>query len=65
MTCAANCGPLSEMMASGNPVRFHTLSSSSWLVCSAVIVLLQEDKIIALCNTAAGVFLNSTKSRVT
>ena len=48
VTCAANCGPLSEMMASGNPVRFHTLSSSSWLVCSAVIVLLQGDKIIAL-----------------
>ena len=48
MTCAANCGPLSEMMASGNPVRFHTLSSSSWLVCSAVMVLLQGDKIIAL-----------------
>ena len=48
VTCAANCGPLSEMMASGNPVHFHTLSSSSWLVCSAVIVLLQGDRIIAL-----------------
>ena len=35
-------------MASGNPVHFHTLSSSSWLVCSAVMVLLQGDKMIAL-----------------
>ena len=48
VTCAANCGPLSEMMASGNPVHFQTLSSSSWLVCSAVMVLLQGDKMIAL-----------------
>ena len=48
VTCAANCGPLLEMMASGNPVHFQILSSSSWLVCSAVMVLLQGDKMIAL-----------------
>ena len=48
VSCAANCGPLSEMIASGNPVHFQTLSSNSWLVCSAVMVLLQGDKIIAL-----------------
>ena len=48
VTCATNCGPLSEIMASGNPVCFYMLSSSSWLVCSAMMVLLQGDKIIAL-----------------
>ena len=48
VTCATNCGPLSEMMASENLVCFHMLSSNSWLVCSAVMVLLQGDKIIAL-----------------
>jgi len=39
VTCAANCGPQSEMIALGMPVLFQTLPTSSWLVCSAVIVL--------------------------
>src|SRR6266705_253390 len=29
-------------------VRFHTLSMRSWLVCSAVMVVLQGDRMIAL-----------------
>ena len=48
MTCAANCGPRSEMIALGKPIRFQMLSTSNWLVCSAVIVLWQGDSIIAL-----------------
>src|ERR1700742_2658779 len=48
VTCAANWGPRSEIILRGNPVRFHTLSRRSWLVCSAVIVLRHGDKIIAL-----------------
>ena len=48
MTCAANCGPQSEIIAKGKPVRFHILSRSSWLVSTAVIFLLQGERIIAL-----------------
>jgi hypothetical protein len=48
VTCAANWGPRLEMIVSGKPVRFHTLSIRSWLVCSAVIFLWQGDKMIAL-----------------
>ena len=48
VTYAANCGPLSEMMTSGNPVCFHMLSNSNWLVCSVVMVLLHRDRIMAL-----------------
>jgi hypothetical protein len=36
------------MIALGKPVHFQTLSTSSWLVYSAVMVLLQGDKMIAL-----------------
>src|SRR5947209_19942699 len=48
VTCVANCGPQSEIIALGKPVHFQTLSTSNWLVCSAVIVLLQGDRMIAL-----------------
>src|SRR5437588_7473884 len=48
VTCAANCGPRSEIIALGKLVRFQTLSTSNWLVCSAVMVLLQGDRMIAL-----------------
>jgi len=48
VTCAANCGPRSDIIVKGKPVRFHTLSIRSWLVCSAVIVALQGDRMIAL-----------------
>src|SRR5579863_3842953 len=48
VVCAANCGPRSEIMVRGKPVCFHMLSNSSWLVCSAVMVLWHRDKIIAL-----------------
>ena len=48
VTCAANCGPRSEIITAGNPVRFHTLSSSNWLVSIAVIFLFQGERIIAL-----------------
>jgi hypothetical protein len=48
ITCAANCGPLSKMIALGKPVCFQTLSTSSWLVYSTVMVLLQGDRMIAL-----------------
>src|SRR5437660_9823295 len=48
VTYAANCGPQSEMIALGKLVHFQILSTSSWLVCSAVMVLLQEDRMIAL-----------------
>ena len=41
MTCAANWGPQSAIIALGKPIHFQTLSTSSWLVCSAVIVLWQ------------------------
>src|SRR6266705_589405 len=36
------------MIVKGKPVRFHTLFIRSWLVCSAVIVALQGDRMIAL-----------------
>jgi hypothetical protein len=36
------------MIALGKLVCFQTLSTSSWLICSVVIVLLQEDRMIAL-----------------
>ena len=36
------------MMVKGKPVHFHTLSMRSWLVCSAVMVALQGDRMIAL-----------------
>src|SRR6202008_1980757 len=42
----ANWGPRSEMILRGNPVRFHTLSRRSWLVCSAVMVLWQGGRMI-------------------
>ena len=48
VTCAANCGPQSDIMAAGNPVLFQTLSMSNWLVCSAVIVLWQGERMTAL-----------------
>jgi hypothetical protein len=48
VTCVANCGPWSEIIALGKPVHFQTLSTSNWLVCSAMIVLLQGDRMIAL-----------------
>ena len=48
VTCAANCGPRSDIIAIGNPVHFQTLSSSNWLVSTAVIFLLQGKRIIAL-----------------
>src|SRR5579863_5882335 len=48
VVCAANCGPRLEIMVRGKPVHFHMLSNSSWLVCSAVMVLWHGDKIIAL-----------------
>jgi len=48
VTCAANCGPRSKIIAAGKPVRFHTLSKSSWLVSTAVIFLLQGKRMIAL-----------------
>src|SRR5579863_10219279 len=35
-------------MVRGKPVHFHMLSNSSWLVCSAIMVLWQGDKMIAL-----------------
>src|SRR5207302_9499249 len=48
VTCTVNCGPRSEIIALGKPVRFQTLSISNWLVCSTVMVLLQRDRMIAL-----------------
>ena len=48
VTCAANCGPQSEIIALGKPIHFQTLSTSNWLVCSAMMVLLQGDRMIAL-----------------
>jgi hypothetical protein len=48
VTYVANCGPRSEIIILGKLVRFQTLSISSWLVCSAIMVLLQGDKMIAL-----------------
>src|SRR5437879_10638805 len=48
VTCAANCGPQSEIITLGKPVHFQTLSTSNWLVCSTVMVLLQRDRMIAL-----------------
>jgi len=36
------------MIVKGKPVHFHTLSMRSWLVCSAVIVALQGDRMITL-----------------
>src|SRR6266705_7176327 len=48
VTCAANCGPRSDMIVKGKPVRFQTLSMRSWLVCSTVMVVLQGDRMIAL-----------------
>jgi len=39
VTCAANCSPQSEMITLGMPVLFQMLSTSSWLVCSAMMVL--------------------------
>jgi len=48
VTCAANCGPRSDMILKGKPMCFHTLSMRSWLVCSAMMVALQGDKMIAL-----------------
>src|SRR5437588_4981819 len=48
ITCATNCGPWSEIIALGKLVHFQTLSTSNWLVCSAVMVLWQGDSIIAL-----------------
>ena len=48
ITCAANCGPWSEIITLGKLVHFQTLSTSTWLVCSAIMVLLQGDRMIAL-----------------
>jgi hypothetical protein len=48
VTYAVNCGPRSEIIALGKLVHFQTLSTSNWLVCSAIIVLLQGDRMIAL-----------------
>ena len=48
VTCAANCGPQSDMMVKGKPVCFHTLPMRSWLVWSTVMVALQGDRMIAL-----------------
>ena len=48
VTCAVNCGPQSKIIALGKPVCFQTLSISNWLVCSAVMILLQGDRMIAL-----------------
>ena len=48
VTCVANCGPRSKIIALGKLVHFQTLSTSSWLVCSAMMVLLQGDRMIAL-----------------
>jgi len=39
VTWAANCGPQSKIMALGTLVLFQTLSTSSWFVCLAVMVL--------------------------
>jgi len=48
VTCAANCGLRLDMIVRGKPMHFHMLSMRSWLVCSAVIVTLQGDRMIAL-----------------
>jgi hypothetical protein len=48
VTCAANCGPQSKIIVLGKPIHFQTLSTSSWLICSVVMVLLQRDRMIAL-----------------
>jgi hypothetical protein len=48
VTYTANCDPRSEIITLGKPIHFQTLSTSSWLVYSAVIVLLQGDRMIAL-----------------
>ena len=48
VTCAVNCGPRSKIIAEGKPVCFQTLSRSNWLVSTAVIFLLQGERIIAL-----------------
>ena len=48
VTCAANCGPQSEIIIKGKPVCFHMLSRSNWLVSTAVMLLLQGERIIAL-----------------
>ena len=48
VTCAANCGSWSKIITLGKPVHFQMLSTSNWLVCSAIMVLLQGDRIIAL-----------------
>src|SRR5271168_761071 len=43
--CAANCGPLSEIILSGNPNRLYRLSSNSCAAPSAVSVFAQGIKI--------------------
>ena len=48
VACAANCGPQSDIIIEGNPVCFQTLSSSNWLVSTAMMFLLHGDRIIAL-----------------
>src|SRR5437660_357240 len=48
VTCMVNCGPWSKIIALGKPVCFQTLSTSSWLIYSIVMVLLQRDRMIAL-----------------
>src|SRR5207302_10419439 len=45
---AVNFGPCSEINTLLKTVNFLTLSISVWLICSAVMVLLQGDRIIAL-----------------
>ena len=44
----ANCGPLSEMILSGNPNRLYKISSKSLAVLLDVIVLLQGMSITPL-----------------
>ena len=46
----ANWGPQSEMICSGRPVHFQTLSRNMLAVCSAVMVLLHEVTMVALLN---------------
>jgi hypothetical protein len=48
VTYAVNCGPWSKIIALGKPVHFQMLSTSNWLICSAIMVLLQGDRTIAL-----------------
>jgi len=48
ITCVANCGPWSDIIVEGKPVRFQTLSNSNWLVLTVVIFLLHGERIIAL-----------------